>query len=142
MAQAYDDPKGFVNQADRMVIDEEQRVPNLFISVKKAVDDGRSRRFVLSGSANFLLLRQIHESLAGRAGYSVLRQPTWSEWHGAGKPSWLLDLLNGTLPPEQDTSVAPDIQKVLFTGCLPGIRAGTRVTHLARNIAAVPWTLL
>lgn len=122
MTQAHDDPQGFVNQADRMVIDEAQRVPDLFIAVKKAVDDDRSRRFVLSGSANFLLLRQIHESLAGRAGYSVLRQPTWSEWRGANKPSWLLGLLNGTLPPEEDTSAVPDIKTVLFTGCLPGIR--------------------
>lgn len=125
MTQAYDDPQGFVNQADHMVIDEAQRVPNLFITVKKAVDDDRTRRFVLSGSANFLLLRHIHESLAGRAGYSILRQPTWSEWHGAPKPSWLLDLLNGSLPPEQDTSAAPDIKTVLFTGCLPGIRDST-----------------
>ena len=122
MTQAHDDPQSFVNQADHMVIDEAQRVPDLFISVKKAVDDDRSRRFVLSGSANFLLLRQIHESLAGRAGYSVLRQPTWSEWRGANKPSWLLGLLNGTLPPEEDTSAVPDIKTVLFTGCLPGIR--------------------
>src|SRR5450756_377939 len=97
MTQAHDDPQSFVNQADHMVIDEAQRVPDLFISVKKAVDDDRSRRFVLSGSANFLLLRQIHESLAGRAGYSVLRQPTWSEWRGANKPSWLLGLLNLSL---------------------------------------------
>jgi predicted AAA+ superfamily ATPase len=125
MAQAHNDPQGFVNQADRMVIDEAQRVPDLFIAVKKAVDDDRSRRFVLSGSANFLLLRQIHESLAGRAGYSVLRQPTWSEWHGANKPSWLLELLGGTLPPEQDTLPTPDIRTVLFTGCLPGIRDST-----------------
>ena len=125
MTQAHADPQGFVNQADHMVIDEAQRVPDLFISVKKAVDDNRSRRFVLSGSANFLLLRQIHESLAGRAGYSVLRQPTWREWQGAGRPSWVLDLLNGTLPPEQDTPAVPDIKTVLFNGCLPGIRDGT-----------------
>ncbi len=44
MMQAHDDPQGFVNQADRMVIDEVLRVPDLFISVKKAVDDDRSRR--------------------------------------------------------------------------------------------------
>jgi predicted AAA+ superfamily ATPase len=122
LTQAHDDPEGFVRQAHRMVIDEAQRVPKLFVAVKKAVDDDRSRRFVLSGSANFLLLRQIHESLAGRAGYSVLRQPTWSEWYDTGKKPWLVDLFDGTLPPEHDTPPAPNIRTVLFTGALPGIR--------------------
>lgn len=122
MVQAHDDPQGFVNQADRMVIDEAQRVPELFIAVKKAVDDNRSRRFVLSGSANFLLLRQIQESLAGRAGYSVLRQPTWSEWAGVVKPSWLDALLDGVLPSEQETSPPGDMKQILFTGFLPSVR--------------------
>ena len=122
MAQAHQDPHGFVNQADHMVIDEAQRVPELFIAVKQAVDTDPRRRFVLSGSANFLLLRQIHESLAGRAGYNALRQPTWSEWHGHARPSWLNGLMDGTLPLEAETVPVPDLKQILFTGALPGIR--------------------
>lgn len=122
LERAYHEPSAFVNQAPRMVIDEAQRVPDLFIAVKKAVDDDRTRRFVLSGSANFLLLRTIQESLAGRAGYSVLRQPTWNEWDGRTKETWLLDLFTGTLPLEQDTGPTPDLRTMLFTGFLPGIR--------------------
>lgn len=125
MAQAHDDPQGFVDQAEWMVIDEAQRVPELFIAVKKAVDDNKSRRFVLSGSANFLLLRQVQESLAGRAGYNILRQPTWSEWHGAAKPSWLTALLEGVLPSEQDTAPPGDMKEALLTGFLPAIRDRT-----------------
>jgi uncharacterized protein len=69
-AQALSDPEGLVARADRMSIDEVQRAPDLLIAIKRAVDlDRRPGRFVLTGAANLLAIKQVQESLAGRASY-------------------------------------------------------------------------
>lgn len=62
------DPTGFVEALPRRVIlDEIQRVPELLRTLKFAVDrDRRPGRFVLTGSANLLLLPGLGDSLAGR----------------------------------------------------------------------------
>lgn len=52
---------------DPVVLDEVQRVPELFLAIKASVDrDRRAGRFLLTGSANVLLLPRLSESLAGR----------------------------------------------------------------------------
>jgi hypothetical protein len=68
LAAAKSDPAGFIGGLeDPVVIDEVQRVPELFIPIKAAVDrDRRPGRFLLTGSANVLLLPKLSESLAGR----------------------------------------------------------------------------
>ncbi|MDX8379877.1 MAG: ATP-binding protein [Gallionella sp.] len=62
------DPDGFINSLpDKVIIDEVQRVPELLSAIKAAVDRNRSPgRFLLTGSANLLLLPRVMESLAGR----------------------------------------------------------------------------
>ncbi|MCK5540241.1 MAG: ATP-binding protein [Deltaproteobacteria bacterium] len=62
------DPVGFVDRLDEQVIlDEIQHVPELFSSIKQAVDRKRQPgRFLLTGSANVLLLPKLADSLAGR----------------------------------------------------------------------------
>ncbi len=66
--------------APTMTIDEVQRVPELLLAVKREVDaDRQCGRFLLTGSANLLLLRNVGESLAGRAAYLVLRPLTERE---------------------------------------------------------------
>lgn len=62
------DPEGFVaDLPDKVILDEIQRVPQLFRSLKYQIDQNRQPgRFVLSGSANILLLPQLSDSLAGR----------------------------------------------------------------------------
>jgi len=66
---ATTDPRGFLDQfAGSVVLDEIQRTPDLFSYIQTAVDrDDTPGRFVLSGSQNFLLLRGVAQSLAGRA---------------------------------------------------------------------------
>jgi len=68
VAAAKADPIGFVDRlADRVILDEIQHVPELFSSIKHAVDRERSPgRFLLTGSANVLLLPKLSDSLAGR----------------------------------------------------------------------------
>jgi predicted AAA+ superfamily ATPase len=65
---ARSDPAGFVAALPkRVILDEIQRVPELLRTIKAAVDrDRRPGRFVLTGSANLLLLPGLGDSLAGR----------------------------------------------------------------------------
>ena len=68
VAAAKADPVGFVDRLpEKVILDEIQHVPELFGSIKHAVDRQRSAgRFLLTGSANVLLLPRLSDSLAGR----------------------------------------------------------------------------
>ncbi|MGH7897502.1 MAG: ATP-binding protein [Candidatus Binatia bacterium] len=68
LAAARSDPEGFIGGLeDSVVIDEIQRAPEIFSPIKIAVDrDRRPGRFLLTGSANVLLLPKVADSLAGR----------------------------------------------------------------------------
>lgn len=61
-------PAGFVaSYAKPLIIDEIQRVPELFLAIKMDVDTHQDAgRFILTGSANPLLLPRLGDSLAGR----------------------------------------------------------------------------
>ncbi len=61
---------GFLRRhSRRLVVDEAQRLPDLFTALRPEIDRERKPgRFVLTGSANPALLRSISESLAGRIG--------------------------------------------------------------------------
>jgi predicted AAA+ superfamily ATPase len=62
------DPVGFIDGADNpLVIDEIQRAPELLLPIKVSIDrDRRAGRFILTGSAQVMLLPTVSESLAGR----------------------------------------------------------------------------
>lgn len=68
LAAAHADPAGFLAGLNGpVVLDEVQRVPELFIALKASVDrDRRPGRFLLTGSANVLLLPHLAELLVGR----------------------------------------------------------------------------
>lgn len=60
-------PTDFVRQADRMVIDEVQRYPDILLSIKELVDrEFVPGRFLLTGSARVLGLRDLPDTLVGR----------------------------------------------------------------------------
>lgn len=64
---AQEDPSGFVDVESPMVIDEIQRVPELLLAIKERVDaDQRPGRFLLTGSARVLGLRNLPDALPGR----------------------------------------------------------------------------
>ncbi|MFN8423914.1 MAG: hypothetical protein U0470_11235 [Anaerolineae bacterium] len=63
------------------------------------MDADRRRRFVLSGSANLLLMQHVGESLAGRAVVSSGPNDR-REIAGVAPPSLLSDALIGAWPPE------------------------------------------
>ncbi|MEW5813911.1 MAG: ATP-binding protein [Spirochaetota bacterium] len=66
-----DDPKGFLAKySNRVIFDEIQKVPALFSYIKIAVDSDRQNygKFIVTGSSQFSLIREITETLAGRIG--------------------------------------------------------------------------
>jgi uncharacterized protein len=95
--QAEADPETVVARAPALILDEVQRVRDLLIAVKRAVDDDPRRtagRFVLTGSANLLMLERISESLAGRAVYVTLWPLTRRERLGLGRAGAWGELLS------------------------------------------------
>lgn len=68
LATARADPAAFIKELkEPVVLDEVQRVPELFLAIKASVDrDRRPGRFLLTGSANVLLLPRLADALAGR----------------------------------------------------------------------------
>jgi len=80
------DPEALVGGTGPVTLDEVQREPGLLRAVKRAIDrDRRPGRFLLTGSANLLLMRQVSESLAGRASYLTLWPMTRREQRGLGR---------------------------------------------------------
>lgn len=113
---AGDDPPGFLaGLGERAFIDELQRVPELVMALKMAVDrDTRPGRFLVSGSANLLLAPRVGDSLAGRVERVPLRPfsqaelarrppPEWLEriWEGAGAPCVETDAVGRTAHAER-----------------------------------------
>lgn len=80
------DPEALVGGTGKVTLDEVQREPSLLAAVKRAIDRNRTPgRFLLTGSANLLLMRQVSESLAGRASYLTLWPMTRREQRGEGR---------------------------------------------------------
>ena len=65
---ALDDPRGFIRTyPDKTIIDEVQRVPELFSYLQTHIDgQNREGMYYLAGSQNFLLMQSVSQSLAGR----------------------------------------------------------------------------
>lgn len=94
LESAQRDP-GLLTGGNRPVtLDEVQREPNILNAVKLEIDRKRTPgRFLLTGSANLLLMNRISESLAGRASYLTLWPMTRREQLGEGRCGIWDDLL-------------------------------------------------
>lgn len=95
LGSAAGDPAGFVSELPaRVILDEVQRVPALFTAIKRVVDRERTPgRFLLTGSANVLLVPTMADSLAGRLGVLRLHPLAQAEVHRTSPR--LLDALFG-----------------------------------------------
>ncbi|MDD3722471.1 MAG: ATP-binding protein [Lutibacter sp.] len=78
---ALEDPRGFLaNYPNGAVLDEAQRVPELFSYLQQILDESAANgMFIITGSNNFLLQESISQSLAGRVGYLNLLPLTLNE---------------------------------------------------------------
>ena len=83
---ARGDPEALLGGSTPLTLDEVQREPEVLLGVKWAIDRNRQPgRFLLTGSANLLLMRKVSESLAGRASYLSLGPMTRGEQAGRGQ---------------------------------------------------------
>lgn len=91
---AQHDPIAFLGQTEKgMVIDEVQRVPELLSYIQGIVDDHPERRFIISGSSNFALIRNVSQSLAGRVGMFDLLPLSMEEMGAMAQQKELDELL-------------------------------------------------
>ncbi|WP_366925269.1 ATP-binding protein [Idiomarina sp.] len=100
LTAAQQDPTGFIQSLpEQVTLDEIQRVPELILAIKAEVDRNRQPgRFLLTGSANLLLLPRVKESLAGRV--EILHLHPLAELEKEqNKPAFLEALFSGKLKP-------------------------------------------
>jgi predicted AAA+ superfamily ATPase len=78
---ALEDPRGFISDhPQRAILDEIQRVPTLFSYLQTHIDNAQTQgMYLLSGSQNWSLLKNISQSLAGRVGFLELLPFSLSE---------------------------------------------------------------
>jgi predicted AAA+ superfamily ATPase len=112
LEQARDTPDDLVARADALTLDEVQRAPQVLLAVKRAVDRRRrAGRFLVTGSANLLLMRRVSESLAGRAAYLTLWPMTRREQRGLGRAGIWDELLDAKDDEWRDVVAAQQVAR-------------------------------
>lgn len=124
LGAAKRDPIGFVEGLPpRTILDEVQRVPELFTSIKVAIDRGRTAgRFILTGSANVLLLPHIADSLAGRMGTLRLHPLAQCELQGT-RPRFIETLFRGGFRTRITDRLGPGLAERIVGGGYPAALA-------------------
>ena len=129
LAAARRDPIGFVSSlSPKSILDEVQRAPEIFPSLKSVIDNRRTAgRFILTGSANVLLVPRLAGSLAGRIGILRLHPLAQCEIESS-QPRFIDTLFAGRFKTR--------IGERLGTNLLERIVAGGYPAALARRAAA------
>lgn len=147
---ARKNPESLLGKGDAVTIDEAQRCPELLMAVKRSVDQQRiPGRFLLSGSANFSLLKGVSESLAGRAVYLQLHPFTRREIKGnISQEPFLPGFFRNPGIPDAGEKFMPVEDKEILLGGMPSICLseakeprfwfkGYEQTYLERDIRAL-----
>lgn len=137
------DPSGFVRGlTGPVVIDEIQKVPDLFPAIKLAVDkDRQPGRFLLTGSANVMTLPHLSESLTGRM--EVIPLFPFSAGELAGKREEFLNrLFDGALAKAKAAPIREDIPERLTRGGYPETTQRQAADRRAAWFAAYVSTIL
>lgn len=123
---AQDDPAGFVaGLPERAILDEVQRVPELFSTIKLAVDrDRRPGRFILTGSANILMIPRVSDSLAGRMEIISLHPLSRCEILGR-RSGFIDDLFAGAGLMHEAKRLGAGIAEIVAAGGYPAALART-----------------
>lgn len=117
---AREDPRGFLDRySGPVIIDEAQRVPELFSYIQTSVDmNAEPGRFVLTGSQNFLLMESVSQSLAGRTGILNLLPLERAELEGERREA---PVNPGALFSNKHSGL--DLWETVFRGFYPRIHA-------------------
>lgn len=110
---ASEDPRGFLdNFHEGVIIDEVQRLPDLFSYIQGIVDENPDRKFYLTGSSNFSLLKSVTQSLAGRTALFELLPLSLREIAGL------------------DMDKADELDSLLYDGFYPAIWSGRNIPSM------------
>ena len=102
---AMNDPVAFLEQhIEGMILDEVHNTPHLLSYIQEIVDNHPERRFILSGSSQFAMLKSVTQSLAGRSAVFELLPFSYKE---------LINLIEGK-----------SIDNVIFEGFYPAVCVG------------------
>ena len=105
---AENDPVAFLNRhREGMILDEVHNAPSLLSYIQGIVDEHPERKFILSGSSQFAMLKKVTQSLAGRTAVFELLPLSYSEVRGHVE--------------------AKSLDSLLFEGFYPAIYAGRNV---------------
>lgn len=105
------DPKGFLSQfPDGVIIDEVQNVPELLSYIQGIVDNHPKRKFFLTDSSQFGLLRSVSQSLAGR--------------------SAVFELLPLSLSEIASEDKGDSVDEILYKGFYPAVWSGKNIPKL------------
>ena len=126
LAAASASPEEFIEGlGEKIVLDEVQRVPELLLAIKKAIDENRKPgRFLLTGSANVMTLPRVADSLAGRIEIHTL----WplSQGEIEGRTEGFMDACFGSEPLEAVEPVEwADLANRMVVGGYPEALART-----------------
>lgn len=118
---AKTDPIGYVaDLPDRVILDEVQKVPEIFTSLKASIDQRREAgRFILTGSAHVLLVPKLSDSLAGRM--EIIRLHPFSQAElGGDSTNFLENLFRGRfLKNPLDQRLGKTLADLLVSGGFP-----------------------
>lgn len=110
---ASEDPRGFLdNFHEGVIIDEVQRLPDLLSYIQGIVDENPDRKFYLTGSSNFSLLKSVTQSLAGRTALFELLPLSLREIAGL------------------DMDKADELDSLLYDGFYPAIWSGRNIPSM------------
>lgn len=120
LSDAKLDPLGFLEAYDEpLILDEVQRVPEIFLPLKLKIDeDRRPGRYLLTGSANVFSLPKIADSLAGRMAIVDLLPFSQSEIEGSSS-NLVERLFSGDLPKKSDLLDELDLYRRIVRGGFP-----------------------
>lgn len=121
LAAATKDPENFIgNLATPVTIDEIQRVPELFLPIKKFVDTkNKNGSFILTGSANVLTMPKISDSLAGRMVIHTLWPLSQGEIYGQKENFIDLSFNNNRFSSVKNELSFEKLNNMLLTGGYP-----------------------
>jgi predicted AAA+ superfamily ATPase len=124
LTAAKADPVGFVARLPaRSILDEVQRIPEIFSSLKAEIDRRRTAgRFILTGSANVLLVPQLSDSLAGRMEILRLHPLAQSEIAGT-RPKFIDHLFRGQFNTSLSGRLGGELAQRIVDGGYPAALA-------------------
>ncbi len=105
---AEEDPVRFLHlHEEGMILDEVHNAPHLLSYIQGIVDENPEKRFILSGSSNFALLKKVSQSLAGRTG--------------------VFELLPFSYKEASEVGYINNVDELLFNGLYPAICSGKNI---------------